>query len=136
MGRVLAIDVGAKRCGLAVTDPLKISVNPLAGVPRDELMDYLEHYFKDHDVEILVLGLSQAINGQDNPIMKEVRTIENELIRKFPSLVIDYQDEFNSSKEAARLMVDIGVKKKNRRKKENVDILSASIILQRYLGNI
>lgn len=136
MGRVLAIDVGGKRCGLAVTDPLQLSVNPIGAVHPNELIKFISDYLKDHELEVIVLGLSKKIDGSDNEIMKKTRDFEKQIQNKFPSIQIDYQDEYNSSREAVKLMVEMGVKKKDRRKKENVDVLSASIILQRYLGNI
>lgn len=135
MGRILAIDVGAKRCGIAVTDPLKLSVNPLEVVATKDLMQFLIRYCQSHEVETIVLGKSINYDGTKNDIMHTIEKYRVEIKRKMPRVRIEYQDEYNSSKEAAALLVKLGIPKNRRQKKENLDILSASIILQRFLGN-
>jgi len=134
MPRVLAIDLGTKRTGLAVTDPLKITANPLETIETSQLMAYLKNYCLKEDVEALVLGLPIRLNGQDNEMTPKVMKLKDELIAAFPDKKIALIDERFTSKMAMQSMIAMGSKKKDRKEKAgNLDKVSAAIILQSYL---
>lgn len=134
MPRVLAIDLGTKRTGLAVTDPLKITANPLETVETSKLLDYLKDYCAKEEVEALVLGLPTRLNGQDNEMTPRVMKLKEELEKTFPEKKIALIDERFTSKMAMQTMIAMGSKKKDRKEKAgNLDKVSAAIILQSYL---
>lgn len=134
MPRVLAIDLGTKRTGLAVTDPLKITANPLETVETAQLMNYLRAYCAKEDVEALVLGLPTRLNGQDNEMTPRVMKLKEELEKTFPEKKVTLIDERFTSKMAMQSMIAMGSKKKDRKEKAgNLDKVSAAIILQSYL---
>jgi putative holliday junction resolvase len=134
MPRVLAIDLGTKRTGLAVTDPLKILANPLETIDSGQLMNYLKSYFMKEDVEAIVLGLPIRLNGQDNEMTPRVLKLKDELETAFPEKKIILIDERFTSKMALQSMIAMGSKKKDRKEKAgNLDKVSAAIILQSYL---
>jgi putative Holliday junction resolvase len=133
MGRILAIDYGQKRVGLAVTDALQISANGLDTVLVHEVLDYLERYTKKEDVEKFVIGLPKQMNGQDSDSMQYIRPFVTGLQRKFPHIELVYVDERFTSVLAHKTMLEAGLKKKDRQNKELVDKISATIILQSYL---
>lgn len=134
MPRVLAIDLGTKRTGLAVTDPLKITANPLETIETSKLMDYLKAYCAKEDVEALVLGLPTRLNGQDNEMTPRVMKMKEELEKTFPRKKVALIDERFTSKMAMQTMIAMGSKKKDRKEKAgNLDKVSAAIILQSYL---
>lgn len=134
MPRVLAIDLGTKRTGLAVTDPLKITANPLETIETSQLMVYLKNYCSKEDVEALVLGLPTQLNGQDNEMTPRVMNLKEELEKVFPDKKISLIDERFTSKMAMQTMIAMGSKKKDRKEKAgNLDKVSATIILQSYL---
>jgi putative holliday junction resolvase len=134
MPRVLAIDLGTKRTGLAVTDPLKILANPLETIDTYQLMNYLKSYCSREDVEALVLGLPTRLNGQDNEMTPRVMQLKEELEKAFPEKKIVLIDERFTSKMAMQSMIAMGSKKKDRKEKAgNLDKVSAAIILQSYL---
>lgn len=134
MPRVLAIDLGTKRTGLAVTDPLKITANPLETIETSQLMVYLKNYCSKEDVEALVLGLPTRLNGQDNEMTPRVMKLKEELEKAFPDKKISLIDERFTSKMALQTMIAMGSKKKDRKEKAgNLDKVSAAIILQSYL---
>jgi putative Holliday junction resolvase len=136
MGRILAIDYGLKRSGLAVTDPLKIIATALATVTTTELIKYLEDYFKKEEVEEVVIGMPKNLDNKDTDstpfVRKFIKTFEN----KFPSRKITTIDERFTSKIAQQAMITGGMSKKNRQQKGNVDQIAATIILQEYLLRI
>ena len=135
MPRVLAIDLGTKRTGLAVTDPLKILANPLETIETSQLMAFLKSYCSKEEVEALVLGLPIRLNGQDNEMTPRVMKLKEELERAFPEKKIALVDERFTSKMAMQSMIAMGSKKKDRREKTgNLDKVSAAIILQSYLA--
>ncbi|MDR0558747.1 MAG: Holliday junction resolvase RuvX [Prevotellaceae bacterium] len=134
MGRVLSVDYGRKRVGLAVTDPLKIIANALDAVHPDRAVDYIEKYMQREDVDTIVVGLSKNLDNSDTELMQFVRPFVKKL-EKF-NLPIVWVDERFTSKMAAHAMVAAGIKKSDRRKKENTDKVSAVIILQSYLDSI
>ncbi|RIW17028.1 Holliday junction resolvase RuvX [Algoriphagus lacus] len=134
MPRVLAIDLGTKRTGLAVTDPLKILANPLETIETSQLLTYLKSYCAKEDVETLVLGLPIRLNGQDNEMTPRVMKLKEELEKVFPDKKIALVDERFTSKMAMQSMIAMGSKKKDRKEKAgNLDKVSAAIILQSYL---
>jgi putative Holliday junction resolvase len=135
MGRVLAIDYGKKRTGLAVTDPLKIIATALETVLTIDLLKYLADYMQKEEVEQIVLGLPVNLNSQDTDITADVRKFADILRNQFPAIPLHFYDERFTSKMALQSMIDSGTKKKDRREKGNLDKISAVIILQSFLGS-
>lgn len=134
MARVLAIDLGTKRTGLAVTDPLKITANPLETIETDKLLTYLQAYCAKEEVEALVLGHPTRLNGQDNEMTTKVLKLKEDLEKVFPNKKVVLIDERFTSKMAMQTMIAMGSKKKDRKEKAgNLDKVSAAIILQSYL---
>ncbi|MEB2782795.1 Holliday junction resolvase RuvX [Algoriphagus sp. C2-6-M1] len=134
MPRILAIDLGTKRTGLAVTDPLKILANPLETIETSTLLDYLKKYCGREEVDTLVLGYPTRLNGQDNEMTPKVITLKDRLSKAFPDKKIELVDERFTSKMAMQSMITMGSKKKDRKEKAgNLDKVSAAIILQSYL---
>lgn len=135
MARILAIDLGTKRTGLAVTDPLKILANPLDTIETGQLMAYLRTYCTKEAVETIVLGYPTQLNGQDNEMTPRVLRLKEELEKAFPDKKIALLDERFTSKMAMQSMIAMGSKKKDRKEKAgNLDKVSAAIILQSYLA--
>lgn len=133
MGRILAIDYGKVRTGLAVTDPLQIIATALETVKTDQLINYLERYIQNEEVDALVLGLPLSLRSEDTPTTTIVRSFGEVLKDKFPDLPLHYIDERFTSKMASDTLISSGVKKKDRKVKGNTDLISAVIILQSYL---
>lgn len=134
MPRILAIDLGTKRTGLAVTDPLKMLANPLETIETSSLLDYLKSYCDREEVDTLVLGYPTRLNGQDNEMTPKVITMKDRLSKTFPDKKIELIDERFTSKMAMQSMISMGSKKKDRKEKAgNLDKVSAAIILQSYL---
>jgi len=133
MGRLLSIDYGRKRTGLAVTDPLQIIATPLETIRTHTLLTYLNDYFSREPVDEIILGFPQKLDNSDTDVTAEVRSLHKKLQQKFPNKEIHLHDEKFTSKMAFDTMLAAGLKKKERRKKENVDKVSATIILQSYL---
>lgn len=133
MNRILAIDYGLKRIGIAVTDPLQIIASALITVENKEIYKFLDDYFLKEKVEEIVVGLPKQLNNEDAEIMEYVEKFSQKLKNKYPNILISSYDERFTSKIAAYSMVQAGFKKKDRQKKENLDKISASILLQSYL---
>ena len=135
MARIICIDYGGKRCGLAVTDPLQIIATALTTVATKELYTYLAAYFAKEPVELILIG--EPLNLDDTPTHATplVKKAIAELTKKFPTIPIQTVDERFSSKNAVRAMVEMGMKKKDRQDKKNVDQIAATILLQEYLTN-
>lgn len=133
MSRVLAIDYGRKRCGIAVTDPLKIIANGLTTVATHQLFDFIAGYLKMEEVESIVIGLPKQTSGEESESMKYIRPFVNKLANNFPDLPVVWVDERFTSKIAFQTMIDGGVKKSDRKDKGMIDQISATIILQTYL---
>ncbi|MFN0050290.1 MAG: Holliday junction resolvase RuvX [Cytophagales bacterium] len=133
MGRILAIDFGYKRSGIAVTDPLKIAANALTTVDSKELILFLKNYFLKEEVESIVVGMPKKLDGTDTNATKGV----NELIISLKSIFVEKQiyfyDERFTSKIAMQTMIMAGTSKKYRREKGNIDKISAVIILQDWM---
>ncbi len=134
MSRIIAIDFGIKRTGLAVTDPLKIIATPLETIPSDSLINWLKAYFEKEEIERIVIGLPVNLDMSDTHATGPVKKIIEKLKSVFPSTPISTEDERFTSKMAHQAMVLGGMKKKDRRIKSNVDKISASIILQSYMA--
>jgi putative Holliday junction resolvase len=134
MPRILAIDLGTKRTGLAVTDSLKMLANPLETIPTTTLISYLKSYCIKEDVDTLVLGYPTRLNGADNEMTPKVMAMKGQLEKLFPDKKIELIDERFTSKMAMQSMIAMGSKKKDRKEKAgNLDKVSAAIILQSYL---
>lgn len=134
MGRILAIDLGSKRTGLAVTDPLAMLANPLETIPTHNLLDYLKLYFEKEEVSAIVIGFPKSLNGSATQMTQPVLALEKKLKRLYPNQTIVLVDERFTSKIAMQTMIEMGSSKKDRREKAgNLDKISAAIILQTYL---
>ncbi len=133
MGRILAIDYGRKKSGVAVTDPIQIIANGLTTVPSHELFDFLVKYMKEEEVEKIVMGYPTQSSGEVSESMKYIEPFVNRLKKNFPDLPIEWVDERFTSKMAFQAMIDGGLKKKARQDKAMIDKVSATIILQTYL---
>ncbi|MGE0770140.1 MAG: Holliday junction resolvase RuvX [Cyclobacteriaceae bacterium] len=136
MGRVLAIDYGLKRTGLAVTDPLRIIATALTTVETSQLLAYLKSYFGKEQVDEVIIGLPRQLNNRESDIAPAVRRFMDRFEKTFPGKPLRAVDERFTSAIAQRAMIEGGMKKKNRRVKENVDMISATIILQSYMESI
>lgn len=134
MARILSIDYGKKRVGVAVTDPLQIIAGGLGTVASKDIMKYLTDYCKQEEVERIVVGYPKQMNNTESESMKYIRPFVKSLGRVF-DIPIEMYDERFTSKIAFQTMIDAGLKKKARRNKALVDELSATIILQSYLEN-
>ena len=133
MGRIIAIDYGMKRTGIAVTDPLKRIATPLATVYTANIVDFLQRYVQQEKVEILVVGMPKHLNNTASAMTTVVKKFIRTLKKSFPEKQIIPQDERYTSKIALVSLVEGGFKKKDRRNKSNLDKLSATIILQSFL---
>ena len=133
MGRIMAIDYGKKRTGLAVTDPLRIIATPLDTVPTSELISYLGGYMKKESVDEFVVGMPKTLKNEDSEIAPLVRVFVEELKKLYPEKKIHLADERFTSRMAMQAMIEGGMKKKDRQVKGNVDKISATIILQSFL---
>ncbi len=133
MGRILAIDYGSKRTGLAVTDPLRIIATALETVPSAELLSYLKNYCQKESVDEIVIGMPKTLKNEDSEMAPMIRKFILELKNAFPEKPVYEVDERFTSSMAQRAMIEGGMKKKDRQVKGNVDKISATIILQSFL---
>ena len=133
MGRILAIDYGQKRIGIAVTDPLQIFASGLTTVGAHEILSFLADYFSREKVDCVVLGWPLRLNNEESDALKYVRQFKTAFERKFPQMKLELEDERYTSKMAVQALIEGGMKKMDRRKKENIDKMSAALILQSYL---
>ncbi len=133
MARLLSIDYGKKRTGIAVSDPLQIIANGLTTVETPKLLEFLDDYLKKEEVECIVVGLPKQMSGEVSENMKRIEPFVNRLKKLYPDIQVEYYDERFSSKMAHQAMIDGGLKKQARRNKELVDEISATIILQGYM---
>ena len=136
MARILSIDYGKKRTGIAVTDPMKIIANGLTTVPTHELVGFLKNYFQKEAVEKVIIGLPKQMNNQPSENMRYIEPFVAQFKKLFPDIPIEYFDERFTSALAHRSMLEGGLKKKDRRNKELVDEISAVIILQGYMESV
>ncbi|MBR0196291.1 MAG: Holliday junction resolvase RuvX [Paludibacteraceae bacterium] len=135
MGRILAIDYGRKRTGLAVTDVLRITANPLLTIETNQLITWLTDYFAHEPVDEVVIGHPTQMNGTDSESMNYIRPFMGVFKKTFPDKPITMYDERFTSVLAHRAMIDGGMKKKNRQDKAVVDKIAACIILEDYLDS-
>ena len=136
MGRILAIDYGRKRTGLAVTDVLRITANPLLTIETKDLINWLTDYFAHEPVDEVVIGHPTQMNGQESESMNYIRPFMGVFKKTFPTIPITMYDERFTSVLAHRAMIDGGMKKKNRQDKAVVDKIAACIILEDYLDSL
>ena len=133
MSRILAIDYGKKRTGVAVTDILQMIANGLTTVSTPELMDFILKYVEKEPVERIIVGHPKQMNNEDSENKKRITPFVNQLRKKLPNIPVELVDERFTSVLAHQAMLDGGLKKKARQNKALVDEISATIILQSYL---
>ena len=136
MGRILAIDYGRKRTGLAVTDVLRITANPLLTIETGQLIAWLTDYFAHEPVDEVVIGHPTQMNGQESESMNYIRPFMGVFKKTFPTIPITMYDERFTSVLAHRAMIDGGLKKKARQDKAVVDKIAACIILEGFLDSL
>src|SRR6201996_9836026 len=134
MARILAIDYGLKRTGIAVTDPLQIIASGLTTVESPKLIGFLKDYFKTEQVELILIGEPKNWDDSDTHATPLVRAVMVKLQKEFPAIPLKPVDERFTSKMAKRAMIDMGMKKKQRRNKALVDEIAATILLQEDMG--
>ncbi|NER15518.1 Holliday junction resolvase RuvX [Leptobacterium flavescens] len=135
MGRILALDYGEKRTGVAVTDELQIIASGLTTVPTADLIPFLENYVQTETVSLIVVGEPKQMNNEFSESEKYIRIFLEKLAEKLPQVPVERVDERFTSKMAFQAMIDGGLSKGKRKNKELVDQISATIILQTYLEN-
>jgi putative Holliday junction resolvase len=133
MGRILAIDYGTKRCGLAVTDELQIIASGLTTAETKNLLSYLKKYVSSEKVDLFVVGLPKQMNNSASESEVHIQKFLVQLAKAIPNIPIERVDERFTSKMAFQTMIDSGLKKKQRQNKSLVDEISATLILQSYL---
>ena len=136
MGRILALDFGEKRTGIAVTDELRLIASGLTTVPTKEVIIFLKQYLETEKVDVFVVGEPKQMNNTPSESEQYIKPFLLELSKHFPDLSVDRQDERFTSKMAFQTMLDSGLKKKKRKDKGLVDEISATLILQAYLNRI
>jgi putative Holliday junction resolvase len=133
MARILSIDYGLRRTGIAVTDPLKIIATGLTTIESSGLISFLKEYLKKETVELILIGEPKNLDNSDTHATLPVNLIIQKLQKEFPFISITKIDERFTSKMASRAMVDMGMKKRKRRNKALIDEIAATILLQEYL---
>ncbi len=133
MGRIIGIDYGKKRVGLAVTDPLKIFASPLKSITPDEWDSFINEFLKTEKIDAFVIGYPVQVNNKPSESVKYIDPFIKKIEKRFPGIPVHLIDERFTSQMAFRSMVDGGVTKKRRRDKAMIDRISAAIILQSYL---
>lgn len=136
MAKIIALDYGSKRTGIAATDDLKIIASGVCTVETSELMPFLEDYLNKNKVEVIVVGYPLRLNGSDTHNTKPVEALCVKLKNKFSTIKIHLEDERFTSKMARESMLQMGMKKKNRQKKEILDEISAVLILREYMEHV
>jgi putative Holliday junction resolvase len=135
MPRILAIDYGLKRTGIAVTDPLQIIATGLTTIESPKLIPFLKDYFSKEVVELIIIGEPKNWDDTDTHATPLVKAAIKKLQKEFPAMPLKTVDERNTSKMASRAMIDMGMKKKQRQNKALVDEIAATIMLQEYLAS-
>ena len=135
MSRILALDYGLKRTGIAVTDPLQIIATGLTTIESPKLIAFLKDYFKKEEVELILIGEPKNWDDSDTHATPLVRQVTEKIKKEFPTMPLKMVDERFTSKMASRAMIDMGMKKKQRQNKALVDEIAATIMLQEYLQN-
>ncbi|HEY4935848.1 MAG TPA: Holliday junction resolvase RuvX [Puia sp.] len=134
MARIIAIDYGLKRTGIAVTDPLKIIASALTTIESARIFTFLDEYLKKETVELILIGDPRNLDDSPTDLTEDVQRIIGILKRKFPEIPVITVDERYSSVMASRALVDMGMKKRKRREKGLVDQVAATMMLQEYLS--
>jgi putative holliday junction resolvase len=134
MPRIMAIDYGLKRTGIAITDPLKIIASALTTVASARIFTFLEDYLKKESVELILIGEPRNLDDSPTDLTADVERITGILRRKFPDIPVKTVDERYSSLMASRAMVDMGLKKSRRREKGVIDQIAATMMLQEWLS--
>ncbi|MDE1191699.1 MAG: Holliday junction resolvase RuvX [Arachidicoccus sp.] len=135
MARIISIDYGGKRTGIAVTDPLQIIASALTTIETKNFISFLKDYFSKEEVELILIGEPKNLDDSDTHATPLVKKAIEQLKKNFPNIPIETMDESYTSKMARRAMVEMGMKKKQREKKGNTDQIAAAIMLQEYLAN-
>ena len=133
MSRIVAIDYGRKRTGIAVSDTMQIIANGLTTVATHDLLDFITNYVKKEPVECIIVGLPKQMNNEASESMKYIDPFVRSLKKRFPEILVEFVDDRFTSVLAHRTMLEAGLKKKDRQNKALVDEISATIILQTYL---
>ena len=133
MARLLAIDYGRKRSGIAVSDTLQIIANGLTTVSSHTIINFLKEYVAREPVELIIIGLPRQMNYEESESMQYIKPFVKRLQKEIPNIPVEYFDERFTSRMALQTMIDGGVKKKQRQNKALVDEISATIILQGYM---
>lgn len=136
MARIIAIDYGGKRTGLAVTDPLKIIATGLTTIDSKDIISFLKKYFLENQVELIIIGEPKNWDESDTHATQLVKDAIKKLQKEFPAMPLKTVDERYTSKLAKQAMIEMGMKKKDRRDKKNVDVIAATIMLQEFLQSI
>ena len=134
MGRILSIDYGKKRTGIAVTDPLKIIATGLTTIETPKLVQFLKDYFSKEEVEEVIIGMPTNMDDSDTHATPLIRHFIKTFQKYFPTITISEVDERFTSKMASQAMLEMGLKKKQRQNKALVDEIAATIMLQEYLN--
>lgn len=135
MSKIIAIDYGLKRVGIAISDQTSMIASPLTSVNISNIFVYLKEILKKEDIISIVVGYPKGLDGKDTDITKETQLFINKLSRIYPKIKVHTLDEMFTSKIALRSMNQLNVKQKKRRKKELINEISACIILQEFLNN-
>lgn len=133
MGRILAIDYGRRRCGVAVTDPLQLIAGALGTVPTGQLLQRVKDYVAREQVDLIVIGQPTQLNGQPSESMRYIKPFVGQLRKALPQMAVKMYDERFTSTIAHQAMIAGGMKKSDRREKGRVDSIAATIILEDYL---
>ena len=136
MARILCIDYGLKRTGVAVTDPLQIIATGLTTINSNELLSFLKQYFTQEQVELIVIGEPKNLDNSDTHATPLVKEAIVKLQKEFPNMPLKTVDERYTSKMARQAMLEMGMKKKDRRNKRTVDEIAATIMLQEYMQSL
>ncbi|MCG8699880.1 MAG: Holliday junction resolvase RuvX [Bacteroidales bacterium] len=135
MGRIMAIDYGQKRVGIAVTDPLQMIANGLNTIHSQDIYDFLTDYFSKEKVELVLVGYPLQMNNKPSQSVQYINAFIKRFVKQFPGMPVKQVDERFTSKMAFQTMIDGGLKKKQRADKALVDKISATIMLQSYLDS-
>jgi len=135
MGRIIGLDYGGKRCGLAATDVLQIIVNSIGTVETKEIFTFFKEYMENEVVEKIVIGHPKHKDGTDTYLKQDIDIFAEKLQKIYPQLEVDFEDERMTSVQAKEIILKSGIKKSKRRDRTLVDKVSAVLILQRYLGH-
>ncbi|MCT4665341.1 MAG: Holliday junction resolvase RuvX [Flavobacteriales bacterium] len=136
MGKLLGIDYGEKRIGLAETDELQIIAAPMDTISNKEIWDFLKGFLATNSVEKIILGLPTYLNGDHSETTQKVLDFSKKLEKKYPNIPVIHVDESYTSQMAFQTMIDAGASKKKRKNKGLIDKISASIILQNYMNQL